>query len=108
MAGPVRNYFLGQALVEAGHPWPFGERKHGYAGLVQAYEELLGVEGRDAIFRYLRYLQGPDIKGHWTCPCGSGDPLQRCHLEELRTLQEKISPKNAAKMLERIKPMLVA
>lgn len=106
MAGPVRNYFLGQALVEAGHPWPFGERKHGYAGLVQAYEELLGVEGRDAIFRYLGYLRRPDIKGHWGCPCGSGETLRRCHLEMLRTLQEKISPRNAATMLERIKPML--
>jgi hypothetical protein len=21
---PVRNFFIGQSLVEAGHPWPFG------------------------------------------------------------------------------------
>ena len=27
--GPVRNFFIGQILVENGHPWPFGERQHG-------------------------------------------------------------------------------
>lgn len=105
MAGPVRNYFLGQALVEAGHPWPFGERKHGYAGLLQAYEELLGVEGRATIFYFLNYLIRPDIKGHWSCPCGSGETLRRCHLHKVRALQQKITPRNAARMLERIRRM---
>lgn len=106
MAGPVRNYFLGQALVEAGHPWPFGERKHGYQGLVQSYEELLGVGGREAIFRYLTLLERGEIKGHWDCPCGSGETLRRCHLADVRALQQKISPKNARRMRERIKLML--
>jgi hypothetical protein len=29
--GPMRNFFLGQILVEAGKPWPFGERPHSAA-----------------------------------------------------------------------------
>lgn len=30
--GPVRNFFLGQSLVEAGEPWPFGQWSHGVDG----------------------------------------------------------------------------
>lgn len=108
MAGPVRNFFLGQALVEAGREWPFGERRHGHAGLIDAYEELLGVSGRDALLRYLTSLQRDQIKGHWECPCGSGDMLRRCHLDHLRALQKKISPRNARRMFERAQSTLKA
>lgn len=108
MAGPVHNFFLGQALVEVGQEWPFGERQHGHHGLVEAYEDLLGVTGRDAIFRYLTSLQQSEIKGHWECPCGSGETLRRCHLDLLRALQKKISPKNARRMFERAQSMLKA
>jgi hypothetical protein len=34
--GPMKNFFLGQILVEAGKPWPFGQRSHGYEGLIEA------------------------------------------------------------------------
>jgi len=108
MAGPVRNFFLGQALVEAGQEWPFGERQHGHRGLIDAYEEMLGVNGRDTILRYLTSLQRHEIKGHWECPCGSSQTVRRCHLDQLRALQKKISPKNARRMFERIQPILKA
>lgn len=43
MAGPVADYFFGQALVEIGESWPFGERDHGLPGVLDAYAEVLGL-----------------------------------------------------------------
>lgn len=102
MAGPVRNFFIGQSLVELGQPWPHGERSHGKAGVREAFSELFGVNEEPAMHRYLAYLQRTIIKGHWSCPCGSGEPLRRCHLEQLRRLQIKISPKLATRMSLRL------
>ena len=102
MAGPVRNFFIGQSLVELGQPWPHGERSHGKAGVLEAFSELFGVNEESAMHCYLTYLQKPTIKGHWPCPCGSGEPLRRCHLEQIRGLQIKISPKLATRMTVRL------
>jgi hypothetical protein len=102
MAGPVRNYFLGQALVELGKPWPFGERQHGLPGLIDTYAELLGVTDT-VLVEYLFYLEKLTVKGHWQCPCGSGAVLRRCHLTKVRELQKRIPPHIAAKMLGRLR-----
>jgi hypothetical protein len=92
---PVRNYFLGQAFVEEGLPWPFGELRHNKPGLLQAYGDLLGVSGEARIRAYLDCLTHDTIKGHWPCPCGSGKTLRRCHLDNLRALQPKVGSKVA-------------
>jgi hypothetical protein len=100
--GPVRNYFIGQALVERGEPWPFGEWAHGKTGLLEAYGEILGVAGEREIRRYLDYLVHKKIKGHWACPCGSGKRLRECHADHLRELQHRIAPRIARQALERL------
>lgn len=104
MNGPVKNYFVGQSLVELGQPWPHGERSHGYAGVLEAFSVILGVDDRAGMLRYLAYLQKPNIKGHWACPCGAGEILRRCHLEHTRSLQRKITPKLAMRMAARLAP----
>lgn len=88
--GPVRNFFVGQALVEQGLPWPAGERLHGRTGLIQAYGEILGISDTEAIPRYLDCLSHQRIKGHWDCPCGGGKKLRHCHLNEIKELQKKV------------------
>lgn len=102
MAGPVHNFFLGQSLVERGEPWPFGERPHGTAGAWEAFEDLLGVKGQDTVKRYLECLTKREIKGHWSCPCGSGAILRRCHVVEIRSLQMTITPEIAIQMIARV------
>lgn len=101
--GPVRNFFLGQALVEAGKDWPFGERTHGLEGLLQAYGEWFGTEDEAVILRYLEYLSKKKFKGHWECPCGSGEKLRKCHLEEVRGLQARIPQRLVKLALERLR-----
>jgi hypothetical protein len=104
--GPVRNFFLGQILAEAGQPWPFGERSHGIDGLFEAYREMMGISDRDAIVRYLECLSRDIPKGHWDCPCGSGKHLRNCHLEQLRALHAKIPAFVAQSALARIHEQL--
>lgn len=102
--GPVRNYFIGQSLVEQREPWPFGERTHGRQGLLESYAEMLGIEINDkTIQAYFHALSHNKVKGHWDCPCGSGKVLRRCHLQELRALQDRVSPKVAKRALARLK-----
>lgn len=104
--GPVRNFFLGQILVEAGQPWPFGERSHGVDGLFEAYGEMLGSTDRAAIIRYLDYLSREKLKGHWECPCGNAKRLRNCHWDELQALQTKFPPRVAREALARLKEQL--
>jgi|UPI00047DA2D0 hypothetical protein len=104
--GPVRNFFLGQILIEAGQPWPFGERSHGIDGLFEAYEDITGISDRNTIVRYLECLSRDVFKGHWACPCGSGKHLRNCHLEQLKALQAKVPAFVARSALARIDEQL--
>jgi hypothetical protein len=100
--GPVRNFFLGQILVESGKPWPFGERDHGIPGLIQAYGEIVGTSDDTTVRRYLSVLSMDALKGHFECPCGSAKRLRNCHLEEVKLLHERIPPRIARQALRRL------
>lgn len=101
--GPVRNYFIGQGLVEKGEKWPFKEWSHGKEGLLEAYGDLLGVSDEKAIHRYLDCLGHKKIKGHWPCPCGSKNQIRVCHVADIRRLQGVFPPRIAQQALKRIK-----
>jgi len=100
---PVRNYFLGQALVELGQPWPFGERGHGVNGLYQAYGEIIGETDPEKILRTITLLGAREIKGHRQCPCGSNKRLRDCCDVRLRELRQRIGPTVARKALYRLR-----
>ena len=105
LAGPLREYFLGQFWFEKTGSWPFGERAHGMAGMEDAYADALGIPNRRKdILYYLRLLRQPWPKGHWPCPCGSGQRLRVCHRAELWSLHRRISPHLARAMLVRLQP----
>jgi hypothetical protein len=100
--GPVRNSFLGQIVVEAGQPWPFGERKHGSPGLLEAYGEIIGTSDEHTLRRYLDCLSKETLKGHWECPCGSMKRLRDCHLNEIKSLRERFPSHVAQQALKRL------
>jgi hypothetical protein len=98
----VRNFFIGQGLVEKGLPWPAGERSHGTAGAIEAFGELVGFTDQVLLVRALKMLTKTPIGGHLACPCGSGSILRKCHIDTIRAAQARISPDIATRMLNRL------
>lgn len=95
--GPVRNFFLGQSVFRRTGEWPFGQRRHGPAGILEYYAELLGIDEATVILAYLECLSRPTLKGHWPCPCKSGKRIRDCHRHQINELRTKISRKLADK-----------
>jgi hypothetical protein len=105
--GPVRNYFIWQSLFERGDSPPWKDRAHNVPGLIEAYGEMVGMEDEGTIRRCLGVLSKETIKGHWECPCGSGQRIRHCHLKHLRDLALRI-PRHIAKLaLRRLENPLI-
>lgn len=103
MAGPVRDYFLGQLIYDEKGSFPHGERDHGTEGLIESYSEMIGIENEEiAVRRWLRCLTKRQLKGHFDCPCGSGIRLRDCCLSQVREVQSRIPPELAVRMLARL------
>jgi hypothetical protein len=101
--GPMKNFFLGQLLVEAGKPWPFGQRSHGYDGLIESYMELLGITDPARVTAYFDCLRRKALKGHFDCPCGSNKRLRNCHRAELQALATRIPSHIAQQAYDRMR-----
>jgi len=67
---------------------PFGEWRHGGAGLWDSYKGLLGVDQDLVVLAFLRMLADNDYKGHVPCPCGSGLILRKCHGQQLLEVKD--------------------
>lgn len=93
--GPVHGYFLAQIVWEKNGTWPFDQRSHGLDGIYEFYEEMTGFRNRTIIHNYVDYLSRSEVKGHWRCPCGSGEKLRHCHWDQLVDLRKKIQPEHA-------------
>lgn len=100
LQGVVRSHLVGHAHYEAVGNWPWGERSHGAEGIFESYAELLGTEDREVIRRYLNILAHAQPKGHWECPCGSGQRLRKCHREGVFRLRGRITTEEAKLALE--------
>jgi hypothetical protein len=102
LTGPMRNFFLGQLLVDAGKQWPFGQRSHGHEGLIEAYMELLSINDPTRVAAYIECLRRKALKGHFECPCGSKKRLRNCHRTELQELAKRIPPHIAQQAHDRL------
>lgn len=103
---PVRNFLIGNALVENGEPWPHGDHSHGVAGVLEFYGDLLGTFEPMAIAQFLLALVRGKVRGHWLCPCGSGDIIRKCHkeaVESLRGAPREIVAQTGCMVLDEIK-----
>lgn len=106
LAGPVKSYFLSQCLFERDGTWRFGERSH-ERGILEAYADVLQLEpDNKRVDAYLAVLSQQWPKGHWPCPCGSGQRIRMCHRAQLEDLHRRIPPVMAGRMLSRLRQSL--
>ena len=100
--GPIRSYFFGQYHLKCEGVWPFGELKHGFDGLVQAYTKFLGCPEDPKIILGLLVLLGRKWKrDRHLCPCGSGLKVRDCCRVHLDAVPNKIHYKSISPMLDR-------
>ena len=93
----VVPFLVGQFFYTAHGRWPGPEREHGWPGILQAYESLLGTRDVKVVTRFLQHrLLKKRPKGHGVCPCGSGRKLRDCHAEKMWALWNSVSQDNAA------------
>jgi hypothetical protein len=90
LEGPLRRHLAGQAMVLRGEEWPAGEWRHGADGKVQFYRELFGADDNSPLTGFFDLLGREKVKGHWICPCGSGEKLRDCHGEQVHRVRERL------------------
>lgn len=82
-------------------PPPWGARSHYKVGILEHYAEIAGMSGEGALMAFIRLLARKNPpKGHELCPCGSGEPLRKCHKELLQEARRSIAWEDAAADLE--------
>lgn len=83
---PVRNFLVGNSLVEEGSEWPHGDRSHGAKGLLQHLQELVGTNHPIMAATFLQAMANRDVSKHSYCPCRSGRKLFKCHKDGFKAL----------------------
>lgn len=75
--------------------FPFGELNHGAEGLLEDYERMLNVRGRDQVRNALRAIATRKrISNKWPCPCGCNRRLGACSLHFQLNLFRKSAPRS--------------
>jgi hypothetical protein len=85
--GPLRSWLIGNSLVEEGEPWPHGDRPHGAAGILEHLGELIGSSDPFVAGHFLLDFLLGNVRGHWSCPCGSGTIIRKCHRQAVDVLR---------------------
>jgi hypothetical protein len=99
LRGPLHQYFVGQCLVETGDPWPRGEWAHGPKGMFEHYASVFGTQDVWAVCRLMFAALKP-MKGHLSCPCGSGHRYRRCHRDLVLRIRSRVPLGLVARALE--------
>jgi hypothetical protein len=73
------NYFYGYSYLEKYGKLPFGDLSHGGPGLREFYSEFFNTDDVRVILALLKIMADGSYRGHFPCPCGSGDILRKCH-----------------------------
>lgn len=62
--------------------YPYGDRSHGAAGVLEYYSELFGTNSPQA-YTIMRSIASGNYRGHLPCPCGSGIRGRNCHGKQI-------------------------
>lgn len=79
MSEYVETYFFSYEFYRRYGEYPFGERGHGFIGILQTYSDIFYEAESVKIIRLMRSISTQHYRGHAPCPCGSGKKLRACH-----------------------------
>jgi hypothetical protein len=93
----VEPFLFGQHWYDLTGRWPTEDRSHGPQGIVEAYQEMLGIDNFKTILNFMELLaRKTEAKGHLLCPCGNRKNLRDCHGDLIRTLRTTVDSRDAA------------
>jgi hypothetical protein len=108
---PVRNFLIGNSLVEQGEPWPHDEFSHGAEGMLEHLSELIGTVRPVMAATFLLAMADGGVTKHSPCPCQSGKKILKCHhagIKLLRRIPAEVLEQTAHMILKEFSPMLLA
>jgi len=83
-----------------------GEYDHNFGGVIQFYQESMGLQKADLIVKILTGVLTNNIPGrNRPCLCGSGVKIKNCHLSEINFLKS-VSKERLKKDLEEFQRIL--
>lgn len=75
----VEPYFISYWYYQYTGMLPYGERSHGYKGILEAWKEVLNTPDELSALACLQQICQKRGKGHHICPCGSMKKMRNCH-----------------------------
>lgn len=114
--GPIRNFFLSQAVFESSGDWPFGHYGHGDLGRREALRYLFradSADDNDLLWRMNALVNPPRRQNK--CPCRNGKLYRKCHRAEFEAIADILGSAGLAAVatmyldvLERSDPLIDA
>lgn len=87
----VIPYLYGRSYFEKHQTMPFGELKHGQAGIRDDLAVLFGIDNEDAIKAFVHVAAMRKRQANKQgCPCGSHQRLARCHHRRVNDLRSRL------------------
>ena len=84
----VYSFFANQLYKIEAHQYAGQEYKHQGGGILQYYQEELGIEKPETVVRLIEILLcGLTFTRNEHCPCGSSKKFKYCHMEALNTME---------------------
>ncbi len=87
----VIPYFYSYEYFKKNGRFPFGEREHGAAGILEYYQQMFDVDDSQKALALLKYIAHGRYRGHLPCPCGSGKRIRNCHSKAIWNAQVTLS-----------------
>lgn len=75
----VEPYYFSYEFYRRYGYFPFGERNHGFIGILQSYQDLFSEPDMKKTYWLTEYIAISNYRGHHLCPCGSGQKIRNCH-----------------------------
>lgn len=79
MAEYVEIYYFSYEYYKRFGVFPFGERKHGFLGIIQTYKDLFNAKDEAEAHTLMLFIINNSYRGHHPCPCSSGEKIRNCH-----------------------------